>query len=590
MQGIGPVSQKPAKEKTKKIENKEKLDRLYKRESLTDRFGMHQTKRVVLQAGDASQEEKRYAQDKNERCQFNQGQSATRVVRKMGAITGMVANSQNLPEQTQFPMSKTLTSGTVKPRLKSLTAKQWGRIVHTAAQFAPRLAKEIEQFWGHGVRVSFFAASTDTQYFWRLDDFFVAQAPLTKESSSNADVLQLRLSEEACSDLLTEVLGTPKALKADAPLPFSFSQLTNFEGHLLNHFAKDILKLGLKQLVDRDHLAQSVAKGMNTLGLMLHLIWTVELIHAEPEPLARKGTVWARDTQGGKLILSLPLVAFKPEQTPVKDSESACLSEEPLQHAHVPAVVHIGSTRAKLDDLKALELDDMLLLESSQISQMFLVHWNDQSQVKSLFPFTPRISNAYDLEIPYTQEIAMMETNTQTQQAMSKQDLWENLEIDVAAEFFPSKIPLKQLRQMSEGEVVEVADLVRNQVRIHVEGRTVALGELVIVGDKFGVRVTQLNGLNAYDTPSPSKTQMMSPMQSQQGAVQPGGMGAMNASGLEFNPAGNPSSMNYGDPNSSMGGGSDYGDYGEPSGGGLPNPDDLDSMLNSNFDNDSEGW
>jgi flagellar motor switch/type III secretory pathway protein FliN len=582
--------------------NEEKLDTLHKRDSDTDRFVMHRAERVVLQAGDASEEEKRYAQDKNERCQFQKGQSATRVVRKMGAITGMVANSQNLPEQTQFQASSTLSpvsgssntaasvaTGMTKPRLKSLTAKQWGRIVHTAAQFAPRLAKEMEQFWGHGVRVSFFAASTDTQYFWRLDDFFVAQAPLTKERSSS-DVLQLRLSEEACSDLLTEVLGTPKALKAEIPLPFSFSQLTNFEGHLLNHFAKDILKLGLKQLVDREQLAQSSKKGMNTLGLMLHLIWTVELVNAEPEPPSRKGTVWARDTQGGKLILSMPLVAFKPEQTPVKDTESGCLTEEPLRHAHVPAVVHIGSTRAKLDDLKALELDDMLLLESSQTSQMCLVHWNDKSQVKSLFPFSPRISNAYDLEIPYTQEIAMMETNTQTQQAMSKQDLWENLEIDVAAEFFPSKIPLKQLRQMSEGEVVEVADLVRNQVRIHVEGRTVALGELVIVGDKFGVRVTQLNGLSPYDTPNPSKTQMMSPMQTQQGPSQMGGMGNMNPSGLEFNPSSNNTQMSYGDPQGSMGGGSDYGDYGDPSSGGLPNPDDLDSMLNSNFDNDSEGW
>jgi flagellar motor switch protein FliN/FliY len=513
----------------------------------------------------------------------------------MGAITGMVANSQNLPEQTHFQASSTFSpvSGSaiagvenIKPRLKSLNPKQWGRIVHTAVQFAPRLAKEIEQFWGHGVQVSFFAASTDTQYFWRLDDFFVAQAPLTKERSSS-DVLQLRLSEEACSDLLTEVLGMPKALKENTPLSFGFSQLTNFEGHLLNHFAKDMLYLGLKHLINKEQLTQSSGKGMNTLGLMLHLIWTVELANPEPESPARKCTVWARDTQGGKLILSMPLVAFHPDPAPVKADESGCLTEDPIRHAHVPALIHIGSTRAKLDDLKALELDDMLLLESSQTSQMCLVHWNETSQVKSLFPFTPRIANAYDLEIPYTQEIAMMETNTQTQQAMTKQDLWENLEIDVAAEFFPSKIPLKQLRQMSEGEVVEVADLVRNQVRIHVEGRTVALGELVIVGDKFGVRVTQLNGLSPYDTPSPSKTQMMSPMQGQQGPSQ---MNNMNAGGLEFNPAGNSAQLAYGDPQGGMGSRSEYGDYGDAAGGGLPNPDDLDSMLNSNFDNDSEGW
>ena len=64
--------------------------------------------------------------------------------------------------------------------------------------------------------------------------------------------------------------------------------------------------------------------------------------------------------------------------------------------------------------------------------------------------------------------------------------------IEVEASFEPIKLPLKQLKQMTEGLVIEMGDLVHNRIALQVEGKTLAWGELLIVGDKFAVRVSRV--------------------------------------------------------------------------------------------------
>jgi flagellar motor switch/type III secretory pathway protein FliN len=98
------------------------------------------------------------------------------------------------------------------------------------------------------------------------------------------------------------------------------------------------------------------------------------------------------------------------------------------------------------------------------------------------------IQHQQRITIPYTQEFAMMETQSHS----AKQSLWDNLMIEVDASFEPIKLPLKQLKQMTEGLVIEMGDLVHNRIALQVEGKTLAWGELLIVGDKFAVRINQV--------------------------------------------------------------------------------------------------
>lgn len=70
--------------------------------------------------------------------------------------------------------------------------------------------------------------------------------------------------------------------------------------------------------------------------------------------------------------------------------------------------------------------------------------------------------------------------------------LWDNLQLDVTAAFDPIRLPLAEIRQMSEGLVVELGGLADNQISLMVDAQTVARGRLVVVGDRFGVVIEKL--------------------------------------------------------------------------------------------------
>jgi hypothetical protein len=110
--------------------------------------------------------------------------------------------------------------------------------------------------------------------------------------------------------------------------------------------------------------------------------------------------------------------------------------------------------------------------------------------------------------------------DTQSSITSAKQALWDNLMIEVGAEFEPIKLPLKQLKQMTEGLVIEMGDLVHNRVCLQVEGKTLAWGELIIVGDKFGVRVCKVDPAHSHGAAAET-VEMPAPVMPEMAAMPP---------------------------------------------------------------------
>ena len=75
---------------------------------------------------------------------------------------------------------------------------------------------------------------------------------------------------------------------------------------------------------------------------------------------------------------------------------------------------------------------------------------------------------------------------------MSTKDIWDNVQVDVCAKFPKVKMSLGELREMSEGVVVELDSIYGNEVVLEVENKNVAKGELVIIGYKYGVKITEI--------------------------------------------------------------------------------------------------
>ncbi len=104
-----------------------------------------------------------------------------------------------------------------------------------------------------------------------------------------------------------------------------------------------------------------------------------------------------------------------------------------------------------------------------------------------------------------------------------RQNIWDNLQVEVSATFNPIRLPLKQVKEMEQGLVVEVGDLMDNRVIIEVEGHPVAWGELLVLGDKFGVRIQGLQEGVQYveQVPAPAAAASTTGTTSQQVPQQP---------------------------------------------------------------------
>jgi flagellar motor switch protein FliN/FliY len=344
---------------------------------------------------------------------------------------------------------------------------------------APILAETLRQFWGLEVQLTFFAVSDTMHYFWRLDDFHVSQLTLdTAQSGLEPATALLRLSDGACSALLTRVMGPRKT-------GFSFKQISPLEATVLNEFSRDLLAHFKKQLLRKP--------GKHHSNDTLHLMWVFTL--EETSVLYQTTQQYQVALDLGKIILSIPLDAIRLKPYPyASDSSQAMVPDAFFFQAKGQARIFLGTTRVALADLEQLEPEDVIVLENSHANTMFVIEPESGERI----PFQSEIRQKQRLTIPYTQELAMMDTQQQST-ISAKQALWDNLMIEVGAEFEPIKLPLKQIKQMTEGLVIEMGDLVHNRIRLQVEDKVLAWGELIIVGDKFGVRICQVAANQSLD-------------------------------------------------------------------------------------------
>jgi len=71
-------------------------------------------------------------------------------------------------------------------------------------------------------------------------------------------------------------------------------------------------------------------------------------------------------------------------------------------------------------------------------------------------------------------------------------DFLYDIPLQISVEVGRSKILLKDLLKMGEGYVVELDKLAGEPLDLFVNSRLIARGEAVMVGDKFGIRLTDV--------------------------------------------------------------------------------------------------
>ncbi len=274
-------------------------------------------------------------------------------------------------------------------------------------------------------------------------------------SIKNKQHITLRVSSDFIRIIFHDTFNS------NSPL-FNLEQLTELERRILNEFFEFIVKNLDNEIIKETETSKIDPLNKNELNFVF-LIKT-------------------KKTNAGKLSLKIPLNRLKVK--PVAKVQSFEFEDFLNNFAYVNIIT--GYTKITLEDLKNLEKDDILLLEKSDIRKMTL----KTETVECEFKVNPEPSIMLDLDmeeddnngIGYKENTNMPNDKT----------MWDDIQIEVAAEFKKVKMTLGELKQISKGLVIDLGPVMNNEISLLVENKAVAKGELVIINDKYGVKITEV--------------------------------------------------------------------------------------------------
>ena len=80
-------------------------------------------------------------------------------------------------------------------------------------------------------------------------------------------------------------------------------------------------------------------------------------------------------------------------------------------------------------------------------------------------------------------------TGSSPQQDM---DLVMDIPVSLSVELGRTKVPIKQLLHLAQGSVIELEASAGDPMDVYVNGCLIALGEVVVTNEKFGIRLTDI--------------------------------------------------------------------------------------------------
>ena len=177
----------------------------------------------------------------------------------------------------------------------------------------------------------------------------------------------------------------------------------------------------------------------------------------------------------GKIVISLPQNCLNAEKIRLEEN----FSYSNFLNAQTFVNICAGTSKISLNDLKNLYSGDIILLENSNVNFMEI----KTNNIRKSFKVNPEPSLMLELDEDEHELGADMSDN---------QNIWDDIQIEVGAEFDKVKMTLGDLKQISKGLVIDLGPVFNNKISLLVENKVVARGELVILNDKYGVKVDEI--------------------------------------------------------------------------------------------------
>lgn len=310
--------------------------------------------------------------------------------------------------------------------------------------FPEVVQKSCDEFFDPNFRMEFIGLSKNINCLTDDEACFVTKIKIDKEYD-----MYFRLTAKTIDLILTKILGQSKT-------SFNINKISELEAKIITSF-NDYLFEHLKGMLQNP--PQNELKRNNFD--VIHLTFIIK----EKDDYNNKT---------GKVVISLPAALLNPESV---DSHENTFSEDDFPNAETFAKVYVGKTKFKLHDVKNLETEDVVVFENSNIESLQLSVYGETFPVK--------INPNMDILIPAEDDGGeTMGTNAP--------NIWDSIEVEMNAEFDSVKVTLGELKSIENGLVVDLTSLYDNNVTLKVEGKPIASGSLVIVNDRYGVKINQV--------------------------------------------------------------------------------------------------
>ena len=313
--------------------------------------------------------------------------------------------------------------------------------------FPLAMQKSSDGFFLPGLRCEMIGVSKNINLLQTNKPHFVTKVRIDKFYD-----MFLRIEEPTVSLLLERGLGKSNR-------GFNINKLTDLEGEVLTQFNDYVYKI-IVQFLEPPPVVNFTRTNFD----VTHITFVIK---DEEE-----GSM-------GRFIISVPDGRLKPNKVVSKEDK---FEYSDFYKCTVPVKISLGHTRLSVKSLKELEPDDLIILEYSRLNRWKL-YLNDFEKDLLLEPNE-------SLVIPFDDDNG--DGGNDMADINEANNLWDSIEVDMYAEFNPVKISLGDLKKIEEGLVVDVAAIYDNKVTLRVENKVVGHGELVIVNDRYGVKILDI--------------------------------------------------------------------------------------------------
>lgn len=315
--------------------------------------------------------------------------------------------------------------------------------------FTQKLAHSFSEFWACDVDVKLISVCENNNILAQREEFFVTKLRLNKELS-----VYVRLSKSLVKNILEKTLGSNGK-------NFKLEKITDLEAKILTSF-DEFLYESICEYIKKSKDLPPNNTNYNECNLTFFLKTS--------------------ETSLGKIVIKIPVVAISPETITTPEKNSFSINDFLSQKAEVK--LNVGYSRLRLNDIKNIEIDDIVVLENSNSSQMTLFYEDYQTVVMV------RPNPAIMIDSDFDDNGDSPKGDNMTSSDMY--NMWDSIQVDIGAEFEKVKLSLGELKQISEGLVVDIGSVYDNKIDLKVENKIVASGELVIINDRYGVRISQV--------------------------------------------------------------------------------------------------